>query len=212
MKRALSLLAMSICIFATFCVDASSITKPFDWSSSDAALVQGAFSGQSAVASFKQTKSLSSSPRKFVSTGSVQILPGTGMVWYTDKPYASVLAIGKSSLRQSIRGGEFTDLEIANNQVYVSISQCMDAMFSGNLSTLQSLFNAFFLLEGETWNLLLVPKDKGVSSFIDYIVMTGNKCLESLLIVEKGGDSVLYELSDLVYGELTDEEVKVFGL
>ncbi len=204
----LALVTVCLCLFA---VEADKITKIMDWSSSEALMIEASFSKQSAVGSFKQTKALATSPRKFTSTGTVQILPGTGMVWYTEKPYASILVVGKNVLSQSVRGGDFKHLEIANNQIYVSIAQCMDAMFSGDFEEIKSLFDAYCLMEGESWNLKLIPRDRNVSSFIDYIVMSGEACLKALLIVEKTGDSVLYELSDLTYRELTEDEVKVYS-
>ncbi len=211
MKRTLIVLSMLLVCFSILAVEASEITRKMDWSSEEAALVQAAFKDQSAVGLFRQTKALSSSPRKFVSTGTVQILPGTGMVWYTEKPYASTLVVGKDVLSQSVRGGDFVHLEIANNQIYVSIAQCMDAMFSGDFTTMQKSFEVYCLVKDGSWNLRLIPQDKAVSSFIEYIVMSGESCLESLLLVEKTGDSVLYELSDLTYRELTADEVEVYS-
>ena len=205
-----SLLSL-VLAFSLFAVDADMVTAEMDWSSAEAMLIEDAFSDQSAVGSFKQTKSLATTTRKFTSTGTLQILPGTGMVWYTDKPYASVLVVGRNSLSQSVRGGDFVHLEIANNQIYVSIAQCMDAMFSGDFSTLQRLFKAYCLVSDGAWTLKLIPQDKTVGSFMDYIVMSGKSCLESLLIVEKNGDSVLYEISDLTYRGLTEDELAVYS-
>lgn len=211
MKRFAMTTIVILMAFCLFAVDADLITKEMDWNSPEALLIEGSFSDQSAVGSFKQIKSLATSTRKFTSTGTMQIMPGTGIVWYTEKPYASVLVVGKNSLSQSVRGGDFTHLEIANNQIYVSIAQCMDAMFSGDFTTIQSMFKAYCLIEDGEWSLKLIPQDKTVSSFMDYIVMSGKSCLESLLIFEKSGDSVLYEISDLTYRGLTDDELAVYS-
>ena len=211
MKRTVLVFAMIILLHLLFAVDSSDITKAMDWDSSDVGLIESAFSDQSAVGDFKQTKSLAGSPRKFTSTGRIQILPGTGIVWYTEKPYASVLVVGKDKLSQSVRGADFVRLGIADNRIYVSIAQCMDAMFSGDFTTLRGMFKAYCLIDGGKWYLKLVPQDKTVSSFMDYIVMSGSECMESLMISETSGDSVLYEISDLVYRELTEDEKAVYS-
>ena len=211
MKRAFLAFVLMVACALLFALDADGINKAMDWESSDAKLIEGAFSEQSAVGSFKQTKSLAGSPRKFTSTGKIQILPGTGIVWYTEKPYASVLVVGKDKLSQSVRGGDFVSLGIADNRIYVSIAQCMDAMFSGDFTTLRSMFKAYCLIDGGTWKVKLIPQDKTVASFMDYIVLSGSSCMESMLIAETSGDSVLYEISDLVYRELTEDEKAVYS-
>ena len=63
-----------------------------------------------------------------------------------------------------------------------------------------------------TWELLLIPRDKTVASFMTSITMTGSATFDSLKMVETTGDSILYEFSDMEQRELTDEELALYSL
>ena len=200
------LLSLACCLFA------GTDFREVDLTTGEYSFISGAFSGGSFVGDFKQTKAVKGSTRTFVSTGQIQIAPGYGIVWYTEKPYASMLVVGKDVLIQKIRDGEPTHLDMAQNPIYTQIATSLECVFSADFSEMDQMFTSYLSGDASSWQLRLVPKSKTVASFIESIIMSGSDRFESLTLFETTGDSIKYEFSDLENRELTDEELAVYSL
>ncbi|MBP5162567.1 MAG: outer membrane lipoprotein carrier protein LolA [Spirochaetales bacterium] len=205
-KVVILLLATACCLFA------SDALKEVDLTSGDYSFISGAFSGGSFVGDFRQIKAVKGSTRTFVSTGRIQIATGYGIVWYTEKPYASMLVVGKDVLIQKIRDGEPSHLDMAQNPIYTQIATSLECVFSADFSVMDQMFTTFLSGGPSSWELRLVPKSKSVASFMESIEMKGSDMFESLTLYETTGDSIRYEFSGLENRELTDEELKVYSL
>ena len=200
------LLALSCCLFA------ATDMKEVNLTSGEYSFISGAFSGGSFIGDFKQTKAVKGSSRTFVSTGRIQIATGYGIVWYTEKPYASMLVVGKDVLIQKIRDGEPTHLDMAENPIYTQIATSLECVFSADFTVMSQMFTTYLSGDSSSWELRLVPKSKSVASFMESIEMKGSDRFESLTLFETTGDSIKYEFSGLENRELTDEELSVFTL
>jgi len=210
MRRIMLLLAISILLFPPLFADDTK--APVNLTEGKFSFISDAFGGSSMAGLFKQTKSVKGSPRSFTSTGSILIKTGKGIVWVTQKPYPSILVVGRDVLIQKIRDGEAVHLDIANNPIYIQIATSLECVFSADFSRIASLFTTYLSGDASGWELLLVPKDKTVASFMSSITMTGSDTFDSLKMVETTGDSILYEFSDMVQRELTDEELALYSL
>ncbi|MBO4716270.1 MAG: outer membrane lipoprotein carrier protein LolA [Spirochaetales bacterium] len=200
------LLALSCCLFA------ATDMKEVNLTSGEYSFISGAFSGGSFIGDFKQTKAVKGSSRTFVSTGRIQIATGYGIVWYTEKPYASMLVVGKNVLIQKIRDGEPTHLDMAENPIYTQIATSLECVFSADFTVMSQMFTTYLSGDSSSWELRLVPKSKSVASFMESIEMKGSDRFESLTLYETTGDSITYEFSGLENRELTDEELAVYSL
>ena len=209
MRKVILLLSIFTLLFPVFADEAKTQVNLTDGRYS---FISDVFEGSSMAGLFKQTKTVAGSPRCFVSTGSILIKTGKGIVWVTEKPYPSILVVGRDVLVQKIRDGEATHLDIANNPIYTQIATSMECVFSADFSKISSLFNTYLTTDATGWELLLIPKDKTVASFISSITMRGSSTFDSLKMVETTGDSILYEFSDMVQRELTDEELALYSL
>ena len=210
MRKVIILLAMLILLLPLFATDTTG--AEVDLMSGNYSFISDAFGGSKMAGLFKQTKTVAGSPRSFVSTGRITIASGMGIVWCTEKPYASILVVGRDKLVQKIRDGEPSHLDIANNPIYIQIATAMECVFSADFSKIASLFKTYLSKEDTKWALTLIPKDKVVGSFMTSIIMTGSTSFESLKMTETTGDSILYEFSDLQIRELTDEELALYSL
>ena len=209
MRKVILLLTMLILLFPVF---ADYNGTEVDLTKGDYSFISDAFGGKSMAGLFKQTKTVAGSPRSFVSTGSILIKTGMGIVWCTQKPYPSILVVGRDVLIQKIRDGEATHLDIANNPIYIQIATSLECVFSADFSKIASLFTTYLTTDADGWELLLIPRDKTVASFMTSITMTGSSSFDSLKMVETTGDSILYEFSDMEQRELTDEELALYSL
>lgn len=183
-----------------------------DFKSDEFKTISNAFSAQARAGSYRQTKSFSGSPRKLVSSGIVTIAPSKGIIWNMNKPYKSMLAVGKNTLVQQVRDSAPVIMDVNGNLVFLTIAQCMDSLFCGEFEMLEKLFDTSCRIQDGKWALKLLPKDKTIASFMTQILVTGSESIESLLLNEKTGDSILYEFEELQIKELTDEEFSVFEI
>lgn len=182
------------------------------YSYNDFKTVSNAFSEKPRVGNYKQTKTFSDSPRKLVSSGIVTIVPSKGIVWKMDKPYKSILAVGKDTLVQQIRDSKPVRMDVEGNLVFLSIARCMDSLFCGEFELLEETFRTEQQIQDGKWTLILLPKDNTIANFMTRIVIKGTDSIESLELNEKTGDSILYEFEGLQIKEMTDEELSVFEI
>lgn len=204
MKRAVFFVLLLAVCFAVFAGS--------DSSDDDLLIISGSFSSVPTVGNFKQTKTIGKSSRTLVSSGTVEIVPGQGIVWYMTEPYVSMLVVGKDHMTQSLRNGEPTRLDVSGNTTYLVIAQCMDSLFCGQFDLIQEQFSYETAIDGENWSIKLKPKDRTIASYIAEVMMTGSDSIQSLLLVEKTGSTILYEFTELVFRELSEEELSVFEL
>ena len=208
--RKIVFLILILCVSA--CVFADDSYKEVDLTKGGYDFISGAFKGGSFSGDFTQTKTVAGSNRAFVSTGKVLIAAGHGIVWYTEKPYASMLAVGKDVLIQKIRDGAPTHLDMAQNPIYTQIATTLECVFSADFSAMGDMFRTYLSGDAKAWSLRLIPKSKTVSSFMESIELSGSDTFEYLKLYETTGDAIAYAFSNMENRELTDEELAVWSL
>ena len=144
MRKVILLLTMLILLFPVF---ADYNGTEVDLTKGDYSFISDAFGGKSMAGLFKQTKTVAGSPRSFVSTGSILIKTGMGIVWCTQKPYPSILVVGRDVLIQKIRDGEATHLDIANNPIYIQIATSLAWYFISSAFSSSFAFSLSFLTD-----------------------------------------------------------------
>lgn len=148
------------------------------------------------VGYFKQTRSIKKLNREFVSTGAFAIDRDAGILWDTQKPFASVLWVGDNSIVQwdSARNTKKT-MSAKDNPVFAEFSKTIQSVFSGKFDELERNFKIFFEQSGETFSVGLVPKEKAVARVIASITLEGRAELEKVTIVDGETNPVVYEFS-----------------
>lgn len=148
------------------------------------------------VGNFKQTRSIKKLNREFVSTGSFAIDRDAGILWDTQKPFASVLWVGDNSIVQwdSARNAKKT-MSAKDTPVFAEFSKTIQSVFSGKFDELDRNFKIFFEQSGENFSVGLVPKEKAVARVIASILLEGRAELEKVTIVDGEGNPVVYEFS-----------------
>jgi len=163
---------------------------------------------------FEQEKTISSLNRSLKSSGNFIIADGLGMVWDTVKPFPSTMTLGNDFIIQSRPGKQKTILNAAGNDIFISMSEVISAVFSGNSQGLLNNFEVYFLKSGgkadDSWALGLSPKDAAIGSFAQKIIMEGGTAIRSILIYEQNGDTVQYRLLNHSYPAELNENEKAF--
>lgn len=180
-------------------------------SNADFILMQTSFKNTSMVADYKQTTSIKRLNKKLVSSGEMILIPGKGIAWFTQKPYASTMLIGRDFMKQKI-GSKTVVMDVSENQIYLSIADALESIFAGNFKNIKEVFATYFFTEGAVWYLGLIPKDKNVASFVENITIKGTLTVEVVLMKEKVGDEILYEFTNVEQRELTETEKEAFNI
>lgn len=145
---------------------------------------------------FKQTKFIAQLNREFVSVGNFVIANEKGILWNTEKPFASQLAISETGMVQQNANGTRSEINAKDNVVFAQIAKAIHSIFSGSTAKLQAGFHVFFNRQGKIWTVGLVPRELSVKKTIQSIELTGNTWLEQIKLVDGSGSPLLYELSN----------------
>jgi hypothetical protein len=166
---------------------------------------------------FVQTKKISSIGRTLKSSGKF-VFCSDGIVWKTQRPFPSTLALGGGVMIQISADGKKSVTDMGANETFKNISASLQAVFSGDMNSLEENFEIFFAEKsGGVWNAKLLPKDKNFSAavseiFIEGIFSSAECVMNSVSVEEKSGDRILYEFSETQYAqELSADEKSIFA-
>jgi len=162
---------------------------------------------------FKQNKLIKRIKREMVSTGTFIVSADDGILWQTEKPYYSSMAMTKSAIVQTNAKGKKSVLSSNSNATFEQFAKVLSSVFTGNAEILIENFEVEFIGSVDNWNINLVPKNSSVRNFIEEIEMAGRISIDTMTIHESGGDFIRYEFSNQTYPDkLSDEEKEFFKL
>jgi hypothetical protein len=162
---------------------------------------------------FTQTRFLSRQGRSLISRGNFVIAAELGMIWDTQSPFPSTMAVGRDYIIQSTPRGTRTRLEARGNETFLRLSETISTVFSGDARKLRENFENYFVESGGRWTLGLVPTDRAVKNFAARIVMSGDSVIRIIVLREQNGDTIRYELADHRFpGALSSHEEALFSL
>lgn len=161
---------------------------------------------------FSQVKTISSVNRQMKSNGTF-IFSLDGIMWKTEKPFASSMVVGMTSVVQTLANGKQTVIDASSNQIFTSISTTLSAMFGGNAETLRANFDVDFDVKDNLWNAKLNPKNNDVAKILKSLEISGNIAadLNKIVMSEANGDKIEYTFTEQKYPkELTVDEKAYF--
>ena len=164
---------------------------------------------------FTQVKTIKAVNRSLKSNGTF-IFSLEGIMWKTEKPFPSSLAVGMTTVIQTKADGTQTVIDASSNQIFTSISTTLSSMFSGNAEGLSENFNVSFSSSGNLWAAVLTPKDSVVAAVLTSLSVSGTATasfaeLDSIVMTEASGDTITYLFTDQKYPkELTADEKACF--
>ena len=156
---------------------------------------------------FKQTKSIKKLNRDFVTTGTFRISKTAGIVWKTQKPFPSEMTVSDDGITERNASGQVRTISSKDNPVFSEISSTIQALFSGNLSELETRFNIYYLevkamVDGGAYGtkshhrIGLVPREASVRKMIANIEMDVSDYLDKVVITDGDGSPVIYEFTN----------------
>jgi outer membrane lipoprotein-sorting protein len=160
---------------------------------------------------FEQAKTIAKIKRTIRSSGTFVIAADRGMLWETEKPFPSVMVLGRDSIIQIVDGSKSV-LSAQGNETFSRMADIISAVFQGRAQTLQENFSCFFV-GGASWQLGLIPKDSTVKQFAGRFILDGKgPAIMRIETDEQNGNSIVYQLSNQSFGkELSPQEEALFN-
>lgn len=151
-----------------------------------------------AAGDFRQEKKSKALRRPLISSGTFRI-SADGVEWRTEKPFRSTTKISREGITQTRADGSetFTPFGAAGG----GAAEVMSAIFTLDEEAIAKAFDADFSSEGEGWTLSLSPKDSTVSQAVSAIEVRGGDDIESVLLTQANGDTILYTFSNVRHEE-----------
>ncbi|MBP3771636.1 MAG: outer membrane lipoprotein carrier protein LolA [Treponema sp.] len=162
---------------------------------------------------FKQIKFIQRLKREMASSGIFVISSDDGILWQTQKPYFSNMAMTKSAIIQTNAKGKKTVMSSQSNATFQQFAEVLSSAFGGDAASLTKNFEVEFIGGSDNWNINLIPKNASVRKFVEEIEMAGRISIDVMTIHEANGDYIRYEFLNHIYPEsLTEEEKSLFSV
>ena len=143
--------------------------------------------------SFIQKRIVQKIQRVFESSGTFLISGKDGIILNVEKPFASRSEISKEKMIQVFPDGTSVEMNAANNAVFREIAASVQAVFNGNLESLQQKFDIYFVTQKKKWTIGLRPKEKMIQKALASILLEGQKNLEKVEMLDGEGNILSYE-------------------
>jgi outer membrane lipoprotein-sorting protein len=145
---------------------------------------------------FTQSKTLSGVSKKLNSEGFFIVDRSRGVVWITEKPIYQTLKVSDSGIRIGNKSGVLMNLDARSEPSVKYINELVLAIFSGDMSALEKLFNYSGEVTAKGWNLELTHKNT-VSTLFKKITIVGSSTINRISFISKDGDLTEVIFSDV---------------
>jgi len=136
---------------------------------------------------FTQTKTIPKLLRPLVSEGTFLYVKDEGIIWSTERPFASTFAISKHGITRVSDQGGATKIDSSDNPVAGGFSKAFLSLFGGDLTELLSNFDAKSSSLDGRWTVTLAAKGD-LERFISRITISGTNSINRLELQEPSGD------------------------
>jgi hypothetical protein len=133
---------------------------------------------------FRQRKNLKILKQPFLSSGWFIFSRRDGLYWEITKPLPGAYLIGKKGIRPVGGGDSSVDSPFADG-----VGRMFSSIMGARLEELESYFDIYYRGLGSRWQLGLKPRNSHIAAFISGIEITGGQYIDTIRIVEGGGDT-----------------------
>gem|GEM_PF-402358 len=143
---------------------------------------------------FEQEKKLAKIKKPLKSRGSFALQRGRGVLWRTEAPLESLLAMTRDAISIIKDGKTVTSISLTEQPGLRVMGRVVFAVFSADTDEIKRSFDVTASQVSEqssSWSVSLKPKDAGFAKVVRSIQLHGAEYLETLEIAETNGDSTL---------------------
>ena len=167
-------------------------------------------------ARFTQTQTRVALKQPLVSSGSLLLVRGRGVVWHIETPYQAIYLITDAGVSEINADGQRVGGTSAHGtpgtRGVAEVSRMMRAMLGGDLSALYSQFDVQAAGTPAQWRMQLTPNQPQLAQAIKGLQMNGGSYLRTLRITLANSDVTTLDFADsATVTDLTPAEQQLFG-
>lgn len=157
---------------------------------------------------FEQTKHLAGLKKPLLSSGRFCVVPRKGVLWRTLQPFPNTLRMTRDEIVQTEGERVAMRLDARQEPAVRMINSVLFSLLAGDMMQLETLFDIDGAVRGNSWQVVLKPRDTMLAKAIAGVSMEGDAYLRNMTISEPGGDRSSIRFVGLVSGveALTAEE------
>jgi len=146
--------------------------------------------GQVLRGHFVQERKLAGFANPLKSSGSFVLVPGTGLIWRGEKPFANTTIISSDGILQIANNQEAMRLSASRVPGLSHLYETLGAAVSGDIKPLQQTFAVNRQSVGGQWKIVLTPLhlENAAMSQIKSLVLAGGQFVDSVEIDKGSGD------------------------
>lgn len=158
--------------------------------------------GQQLRGRFTQERRLQGFSRPLRSEGDFLLLPGRGLLWRSQQPFASTLVITAGGILQIVDGQEAMRLPATRAPGLGRFYEVLGGALSGDPSRLGQVFRVDWQADAQEWRLGLTPlsADDPALAQVAGIDVVGTRLVERVTVRKVNGDADLLAFHDQVAG------------
>ena len=159
---------------------------------------------------FTQTRILIGVSKKLTSDGFFLIDKSKGIVWVTERPIYQAIKITDAGIIIGNKTNTLMTIDSRNQPSVKYINELMLAMFSGDMNSLERVFNSTGEFTTKGWVLELTQKNPS-SAILKSVVITGNSAISHITFSTKEGDITDINFTNVKpITSLTKDEISLF--
>jgi len=139
---------------------------------------------------FQQDRQLAGFSKPLRTEGSFLLVPGKGLIWFGEKPFANTTIITSAGILQLANGQEAMRLPASQLPGLSHLYEVLGAALTGNIDPLRQTFAITESAQAAQWQLVLKPlhPDSPSMSQLKSLTLSGGHFVDAVEIDKGGGD------------------------
>jgi len=135
-------------------------------------------------------------------------VPGTGLIWRGEKPFANTTVITSGGIVQLSGSQEAMRLPASQLPGLAHLYEVLGAALSGDIAPLRQTFTVAQISDVNHWQIVLTPLQNTAATQLKSLTLAGHHFVESVEIDRDGGDvdHIAFSDQNVVRGEPTADE------
>ena len=137
-----------------------------------------------------QIRQLAGFARPLRSEGSFVLVPGMGLIWRGEQPFANTIVITPSGILQLANGQVAMHLQASRVPGLSHLYEVLGAAVSGNIKPLQQTFSVTQSSGADPWHIVLTPlhPENPAMAQLKSLTLTGGRFVNAVEVDKGGGD------------------------
>jgi hypothetical protein len=152
--------------------------------------------GQMLQGRFVQERMLAGIPKPLRSEGRFLLVPGTGLIWRAEKPFATVTVITPGGLTQAVSDQQTLNLPSSRLPFLKPFYDMLSGALAGDWRAIEQSFTVTREDKAPNWGVRLVPKKADTNMPFESIRVSGATLVERVEMAKSGGDQERLEFTE----------------